>query len=131
MPAATHCAMRSPSSGRGSAVVMPTRSNPRPRAQALTSSESWGSIKVNLSALHAWVEQVPQAISQQIEAHHREENRQAGIDGEPWSLPQIVASGAEHRAPRGCGRLRAQAKERQAGFGQDRAADAERDQHDA
>ncbi len=56
------------------------------------------------------IERVAQPIAKQIEAQHAERNRNARIEREPWRIVEDVLGVGEHLAPRGLGRLRAEAE---------------------
>ena len=76
-----------------------------------------------MAAPGAGIEDVADAVPQQVEGDHRNEDGQAGIDHQPRRRLDIAASLGEHVAPFRRRRLDAEAQERQAGNAQHRGAD--------
>ena len=77
----------------------------------------------------ARVERVAQAVAEQIERQHHEEDRKARPDRHPRRLGQEALRRVEHAAPGRRGRLLAEAEERQRGFGDDGGGDRQRRLH--
>jgi hypothetical protein len=78
----------------------------------------------------ARVEQIAQAIAQQVQAQHGQRNRHAGPHGQQRGLEHEGLGVAEHAAPRGLRRLCAQAQVRQRRLGQDGNGKLHRGLHD-
>src|ERR1700690_750772 len=75
--------------------------------------------------LHPRIEFVPQKVSEDVEANHRNADGEAGEDNHPGRRVDLRSVQADHRAPGGGGRLHTEAEERQRGFEQDEPADAQ------
>src|ERR1051326_8464018 len=65
------------------------------------------------------VEDVTQAVAQEIEPHHDEEDREAGRERVPPGLGQELARLGNHAAPFGRGRRRAEPQESERARGED------------
>src|SRR5438045_2694442 len=58
-----------------------------------------------------WIENVTQAVAEQIEAEHRQEDRKTGENRQPWRRRDLVAGLRQHAAPAWIGRADAKAEE--------------------
>src|SRR5690606_26307225 len=72
------------------------------------------------------VEDVAEAVPEQIESQHGETDREAGEDRDHRMLLHMVAGDIEIRAPVRCRRRRAEAKERECSDDQDHVAEPNR-----
>src|SRR3954453_3065914 len=72
------------------------------------------------------VEGVLQAVPDEVEREHREEQREAGEEHEPPGDVEDAGGFRDHRAPRGLGRLHADAEEREGGLEEDVRRDQNR-----
>src|SRR6266478_3157522 len=73
------------------------------------------------------IPRVPKRITEEVEAQHRQADRQAGEDREPRRLLHEGPAGArQHQAPRGRRRLGPDPQERQGRLDQDRVAEPDR-----
>src|SRR4029434_1906121 len=79
----------------------------------------------------ARIERVANALTKEVVREHGQQDRQARIDREPPGQLDRVLALVEDVAPRRVRRLHAEAKEGEAGLGEDGGGDAERhgDQH--
>src|SRR5688572_5014095 len=80
--------------------------------------------------LQARIERVAQAVAEQVEAEHRDEDRQPGEERQPGVGLDEGDVGLEVPPPAGRRRLRAEAEEAERGLHDDRGGDAERGGHD-
>src|SRR5207237_86374 len=63
-----------------------------------------------------WIEHVTDAVAEEVEAKHGEENCRARSDDQPWVYFEVSAARAEHRAPRRRWWLYAQPQKGQCGL---------------
>src|SRR5512143_2120687 len=107
-----------------------------PATSAMVAREPCGRMPIRGPALKAvgssspldlGVEGIAQAVAQQVEREHGDEDRDCRKDGDVRRHEHVGARGVEHRAPLGGRRLRAHAEERQARGGDDRRADPQRE----
>src|SRR5262249_60673099 len=101
------------------------RSGDRDGSPWLTSTEKWCECTAGRSFAKARVEQVAQAVAEQVHPEDGEQQREAGEDGDPRRGDQERLAVGEQRAPRERGRLGAEAEERQSRLGDHVAAHAE------
>src|SRR6266542_38102 len=76
-------------------------------------------------ATQPWVEDITQTVSEEVERPHREQDREAGEQREPRLGADEVPSFADHHAPFGRRRLRAESDEAQPRGRDDRRAHVE------
>src|SRR4030095_16147236 len=78
------------------------------------------------SSFEPRIQRVADAVAEEVEAEHGEEDGGAGEGAQPWGLLEIAAAHGQHDAPRGRGGLRAHAEERERGLGKDAEGHRER-----
>src|SRR5690606_906733 len=89
------------------------------------------SVSGSISSLpQARVQRVPQPFAQQVDAQHRQQNRDAGKGGQPPRAENVLPALGNHGAPRGLGRLHAQAEKAERRLHQNDPRDAQRGHHD-
>src|SRR5712692_10865962 len=66
-----------------------------------------------------WIEGVPDTLAHEIVGENRDENGQAGVEGQPPGVGDQILAVIEDIAPRRVGRLHSQAEKGQPGLGQD------------
>jgi len=64
----------------------------------------------------AWIQGVPDALTEEVIAEDGDQNGQAGIKGEPPGDIDIVLAGRQDISPTGYGRLNADAEETEGGL---------------
>jgi hypothetical protein len=79
---------------------------------------------IPVSLLQLGVECRPQAVAEEVEKQHRQEDGDAGEDGHVVGHPDVIPAFGQHGAPFGRGRLGPQPQEAQAGGRDDGGADA-------
>src|SRR6266850_6822540 len=77
-----------------------------------------------------WIERVAQAVADEVDRYHREEDEEPGEERDPRRLVHVRGRVVQHVAPRRRGRLDAQAEERERALSDDRATDTERTRDD-
>src|SRR5262245_16687476 len=80
--------------------------------------------------LEAWIERVPKAVAEEVEAQHGDEDGEPREEREPRVGLDERDVGLEIPPPARRGRLRAQPQERERGFDDDGGRDSERGGHD-
>src|SRR5690606_4346780 len=84
------------------------------------------SVSGSISSLpQARVQRVPQPFAQQVDAQHRQQNRDAGKGGQPPRVENVLPALGDHGAPRGLGRLHAQAEKAERRLHQNDPRDAQ------
>src|SRR5437870_2679797 len=82
-------------------------------------------------AAQAWIERVAKGVTEEVESEHRAEDRESGTDAHPpLEVRQVTDRVVDVLSPRGEGRLRPEAEERQGRLGEDRERGRERRLHD-
>src|SRR5215831_13298348 len=76
------------------------------------------------------IENVAQAVTQKIEAHHNDEDGKPGGEREPPGLGEELARFGDHAAPLGCRGRSTEAEEAERAGGQDGESHADRSAHD-
>src|SRR5207249_9242575 len=77
------------------------------------------------------IPRIPESITEQVEAEHRQADRQTGKDRQPGRLlHERPARARQHQSPRRRGRLGADAEERERRLDQDRVAEPDRRDHE-
>src|SRR5262245_53308416 len=67
-----------------------------------------------LAALQPWVESIAQAVTEEIDAHHGDQDGEAGEGDDPWRGEDEFAAVGEHGAPFRGGRLGTEAEKAEA-----------------
>src|SRR5262249_23287165 len=80
-------------------------------------------LSMQVVAHHARVEDVAQPAAEEVEADHGDEHRNPGADRHPGDDGHVGPALADHQAPVGAGRLRAEAEEAQRRAEQDAEGD--------
>src|SRR4029077_14367254 len=75
------------------------------------------------------VEGVADPLAHQVVGEHRDQDRQARVEGEPPGDLDVVAPVVQYVAPGGVGRLDPEAEKRETGLGEDGRRDAEGHRH--
>src|SRR5438093_9485300 len=77
------------------------------------------------------IPRIPESITEQVEAEHRQADGEPGKDREPRRLlHERPARARQHQPPRRCRRLGADAEERERRLDQDRVAEPDRRDHE-
>src|SRR5262249_24979982 len=133
-PAAESAATARPTRDAGLLDHGPRSPNPRPAAPESRLARAIGNTRrpvyTPISLLEPRVERVAQAVAEQIEPEHGDEDRQAGEERDPRVRLDERDVGLEIPAPTRRRRLRAEPKERKRRLHDDRRRDAERRRHD-
>src|SRR6478672_7583524 len=107
-----------------------TRASPASVANETRRRSTSRSLSPGDATTDPWIEDIAQAVAQQVEAHHDEEDGKPGRQGRPPGLGQELARLRDHAPPFRSRRRRAEAEEAQRAGGQDGEAHADGSPHD-
>src|SRR5262249_1393736 len=128
----TRCAIGVRVAGGAGRARSPAASDAAPRARARTARTRRGPPPLRSIGARparpgpeAPVEDVAEAVAEQVHGEHRHHDGEAGKRGDPPRLAQVVAPLAQHAPPLGRGRRAAETEEAEGRRGENRRAEAE------